>query len=133
MTETRTKRRYAHELYPHPENEWETRPLEVEVPYLYAQAIGWNVWGTGWFDLFPGAYEKGTPEHKLSVQCSGYRTMLLIAHRQRALQADALLQGLTGQEAWEWAEERLGVDLACWCPEGAPCHADVWLEVVNRD
>ena len=30
MTERRTKRRYAHELYPHAE-EGETRPLEVEV------------------------------------------------------------------------------------------------------
>ncbi len=24
-----------------------------------------------------------------------------------------------------------GRDLACWCPLGVPCHADVWLEVVN--
>ena len=32
----RTKRRYAHELYPHA-GEYEVRPLAVEVPYLYAQ------------------------------------------------------------------------------------------------
>ena len=24
-----------------------------------------------------------------------------------------------------------GRDLVCWCREGDPCHADVWLEVVN--
>ena len=35
----RTKRRYAHELFPHPD-ECEVRPLAVEVPYLYARAIG---------------------------------------------------------------------------------------------
>jgi hypothetical protein len=26
-----------------------------------------------------------------------------------------------------------GHDLACWCPLGGPCHADVLLEVANRD
>jgi hypothetical protein len=26
-----------------------------------------------------------------------------------------------------------GRDLACFCPEDGPCHADVWLEVVNDD
>ena len=24
-----------------------------------------------------------------------------------------------------------GHDLACWCPEGSPCHADVLLELAN--
>ena len=24
-----------------------------------------------------------------------------------------------------------GKDLACWCPEGQPCHADVILEIAN--
>lgn len=27
--------------------------------------------------------------------------------------------------------ELRGQDLACWCKLGAPCHADVWLEVAN--
>ena len=26
----------------------------------------------------------------------------------------------------------VGRDLACWCPPGEPCHADVLLEVVNQ-
>jgi hypothetical protein len=26
-----------------------------------------------------------------------------------------------------------GRDLACWCPLGVPCHADVLLQVANRD
>jgi hypothetical protein len=25
-----------------------------------------------------------------------------------------------------------GKDLACWCPPGQPCHADVLIEVANR-
>lgn len=27
--------------------------------------------------------------------------------------------------------ELRGKNLACWCPLDRPCHADVWLEVVN--
>ena len=49
MSERRTIRRYAHEMYPHAE-EGETRALAVEVPYLYAKAVGLDVWGTGWDD-----------------------------------------------------------------------------------
>lgn len=26
-----------------------------------------------------------------------------------------------------------GKDLACWCPLGQPCHADVLLEIANAD
>jgi hypothetical protein len=28
--------------------------------------------------------------------------------------------------------ELAGKNLACWCPPG-PCHADIWLKVVNGD
>lgn len=28
--------------------------------------------------------------------------------------------------------ELAGRDLACWCPLDAPCHADVLLELINR-
>ena len=91
----RTKRRYAHELYPHAE-EWQTRPLELEVPYLYARATGMDVCGTGWFDAEPK--ERGA------------RTHHLVNAQQIALMADAMLQGLTGQEAWAWATQRMTDD-----------------------
>lgn len=29
-------------------------------------------------------------------------------------------------------KELRGKNLACWCKPGAPCHADVWLEVANK-
>jgi len=37
-----------------------------------------------------------------------------------------------------WIIERIkqqlrGKDLACWCPLGMPCHADILLEVANAD
>lgn len=36
-----------------------------------------------------------------------------------------------------WGVDRIrnelaGSDLACWCPLGQPCHADVLLEIANR-
>ncbi len=105
MTELRTKRRYAHELYPHAD-EWEVRPLAVEVPYLYARAIGWDVQGTSWLD-HP---ERGTEAYKTHLRETNDRLALMIGAGQRALIADALLQGLSGQDAWQWAEERCGAD-----------------------
>ncbi|AXG15222.1 DUF4326 domain-containing protein [Intrasporangium calvum] len=29
--------------------------------------------------------------------------------------------------------ELTGLNLACWCAPHQPCHADVWLALVNRD
>ena len=29
--------------------------------------------------------------------------------------------------------ELKGKDLACWCPEGEPCHADVLLKLANQE
>lgn len=86
-----TKRKYAHELYP-PADEWEVRPLSVEVPYLYARALGYGIWGTGWIDADP--------------QESRDRILQLLNARNMALLADAIHQGMTGDEAWAWAAER---------------------------
>ena len=83
-----TDRRYAHEFYPHAA-ESETRPLAVEVPYLYARAIG----------MEPDVDWKSADPY-----LAGYRFTILIHARREALLADALLQGLTGDAAWEWAD-----------------------------
>lgn len=97
----RTKRKYAHEIYPHPE-EYEVLPLHKAVPYLYAKAIGLEVHGTSWFD-WPKQIEEG-PEQDLRWRATGDRTMAMLAARKEAMLADALLQGMKGQEAWEWAD-----------------------------
>lgn len=113
----RTKRRFAHEIYPHAE-EGQTRPLSAEVPYLYAVAIGLRTAGTDWYDLFNG----GDVEKRLVWD----RTTLLVTSRHRALVADALLQGMAGQEAWEWADQRGWDESGEWVYEraehyGVPC------------
>jgi len=92
----RTKRRYAHELYP-AGGEWEVRPLAVEVPHLYAKAMGLEVEGTSWFDLLAS---DGDGPLK-----AGNRIGQLVAARRLAFAADAMAQGLTGDEAWAWAQQ----------------------------
>ncbi|WIE65934.1 hypothetical protein DEI99_005190 [Curtobacterium sp. MCLR17_036] len=96
QAQRRTKRRYAHELYPEG-GEWEVRPLTVEVPYLFARATGFEVDGTGWYDLL-----NGSDDDKRKV---GDRMVLLVNARRIAFLADAMAQGLTGDDAWAWAEE----------------------------
>jgi hypothetical protein len=32
-----------------------------------------------------------------------------------------------------WIEPLRGKNLACWCKPGSPCHADVLLELANKD
>ena len=92
MTERRTKRRYAHELYPHAE-EGETRPLEVEVPYRLARAIGLQLEGTSWTTADP--------------ETTGQRVMEMINETRIALLAVALHESLSGDEAWTYADEAL--------------------------
>ena len=84
----RTKRRYAHELFPEGEMD-EVRAVGVEAVYHYARAIGFDTQGTGWFDAGPGKHAE--------------RVQQLVTERQVALLVDAIAQGFTGQEAWEWA------------------------------
>lgn len=47
---------------------------------------------------------------------------------------DHLVTTLEGKALADKARRKLrGIDLCCWCPLDAPCHADVLLEVANRD
>lgn len=93
----RTKRRYAHELYPHA-GETETRPLDVEVPYLWARYVGFNILGTSWHEV--------EPRSAAGARVQEWRD----AGRIAAL-ADALQRGVTGDEAWAWADGLLTDDM----------------------
>lgn len=93
----RTRRRYTHELYPHAE-EGMTRPLADEVPYLYARVIGLDTFGTG----RSGKIDEGGEAAKAAVA----RMTSQVDALRLALVADALLQGMTGDAAWEWADSR---------------------------
>lgn len=86
MTARRTKRRYAHEIYPHAD-EWQVRPLALEVPYQLAMAVGASVFGTGWME---------------DPASGRQRVAEAMARIEIALLADALHQGMTGEDAWTW-------------------------------
>ena len=45
---------------------------------------------------------------------------------------DDLLAGRLAVAVDDVRAELAGRDLACWCPLDEPCHADVLLEVANR-
>jgi len=92
----RTKRRYAHEAYPH-SAEGEIRPLAVEVPYLLARAVGLDIDDTSWMQAEPRTL-------------AGDRISLYLEAALIALMADAMHQGLTGDEAYTWARSRVSDD-----------------------
>lgn len=52
-----------------------------------------------------------------------------------ALQAAQAFRDLcSASPAWrEMAAKLRGKNLACWCPLDQPCHADVLLELANRE
>lgn len=51
----------------------------------------------------------------------------------RPLAVALFIAYLEANPGWrdQQARELAGADLACWCPLGAPCHADVLLEIAN--
>lgn len=103
----RTKRRYAHELYPEPKPD-QRSDLHVTLPYLFARALGLDTWGTGWGDL-------PRTETRQSVS----RIEEYVAAGQLALMADALTQGLAGAEAWAWVMDRSWDNMPEWLHERA--------------
>lgn len=111
-----TKRKYAHELYPHNEDEYTPRPLIVEVPYLYARAVGYELRGTRWSEVEPRSI-------------GGDRVMYLIAARQIAFLADAMHQGLTGNDAWQWADMRASDETGEWVGERAEYYGVDWERI----
>jgi hypothetical protein len=109
-TERRTKRRYANDLYPHPEED-EIRDLSIEVPYLLSHAWGLRITDTGWTEVQPPAR-------------AGDRVAWHLEAARSAFLADALAQGLSGQEAWEWAAVRVtGDSVGEWLYERARHYA----------
>lgn len=89
MTDRRTKRRYAHELYPDPDGSHTPGPLNRVVPHLYARALGLSVVGTMWSAQAPAV--------------SAARSVDVVNARMIAALVDAISQGFMGQRAYDWA------------------------------
>ena len=62
----------------------------------------------------------GDPEIQTAREAVvAYRVWLRRSHQGQAIRVMQEIVGLRGK------------DLACWCPIGEPCHADVLLELAN--
>lgn len=92
---------------------------------------GGTVYGLPWFEAREVWGRQPKPaEYALYISCSRYRDAVdgsvrtfwnLISVRQRD----------EPERFASWIAPLRGRDLACWCPLGSPCHADVLLEVAN--
>lgn len=92
----------------------------------------------------PGAIYVGRPTrfgnpYRVGLVTCGCRSAGECNHN--TLRVDAAEEAVIGYRAWldAWKPERLaaaleplrGHNLACWCREGQPCHADVLLELLE--
>jgi hypothetical protein len=63
---------------------------------------------------------------------TGYTAANAVDSYRRWLKGEMLLYGKSGNHIPRQARRELrGKNLACWCKQGAPCHADVLLEIAN--
>lgn len=93
-----TEKKFAHEIAPSPPETGGT--LDEALKHHYARAIGLDIADTDWVNAPP--------------KVAGLRTMLLCETRLVAILLDALHQGMTGDEAWEWAWVRAAQPEAEW-------------------
>lgn len=64
-----------------------------------------------------------------------YRELRLFASSSPARAVDAFDRWLHSTDGYKILQrikpELRGINLACWCPPGSPCHADVLLRIAN--
>lgn len=106
-----------------------TRPIRIQL----SRAKGWRMpantvkvdRSTKWGNLF----EVGEPFCPTAADAVSMFKLRLLSHRSYV---PALPDTYFGRLVASIPDLR-GKNLACWCPLDAPCHADVLLELANRD
>ena len=92
----------------------------VSRPSRWGNPVRWVANKT--FDPATGETHPADPEEARRISVQGFRSVL----------ADDELRRLYAYPSDdEIVEELAGKDLACWCPDGSPCHATVLLEIAN--
>ena len=89
-------------------------------PVKRATSIGMGVYKHVWVVgswTSPAIWFKDTREDAVRLSLDAYREW--INHPQQQTLREKAIKSLRGR------------DLACWCPDGSPCHADVLLEIAN--
>lgn len=105
------EQKYAHELYPEPDG----HDLATDVPYLFARALGFRAGTDQWHEYLSSGDEA-------KQRMAWERTVLQCELRGTALVADALAQGMSGQEAWTWSQERADEESGEWIWERATAY-----------
>jgi hypothetical protein len=86
-------------------------------------------WGNHW-----------TVKQYFEARGETYNTELDVLHAMKTC-VEAYRAWMTGEKHWAFGciipfvptiEELRGKNLACWCPHGFPCHADVLLDLANK-
>jgi hypothetical protein len=89
-------------------------------------------WGNPW-RVVPGLLEAAEAVRRFRSDLTNPATLKRIQYR--AIVRSDLFRG--GEAAYLRMKldmhELRGKNLACWCPPDQPCHADVLLEVANRE
>src|SRR5204863_1776086 len=74
-------------------------------------------------------------EDKLGFRTPKELQGILVRDRSHAVELFRKWLSSESEVALEWrksAHVLRGMNLACWCPPGGPCHADVLMEIANR-
>lgn len=96
-----------------------TRPGKWGNPYTVKGVKG--AWITQWVVLNPNGEERGLSYNRKDAALFRAVQLFEFDMRIRLANDPRLLDDLRGK------------NLACWCNVGAPCHADVLLELANRE
>lgn len=91
-------------------------PFPIAKGESRSEGVSRPIWVVGTW-TGPGMWFKDTREEAISTAVAAYRAWIN-SPSQETLREKAVV-ALRGRS------------LACWCPEGSPCHADVLLEIAN--
>lgn len=72
------------------------------------------------------------PGHAFAGAASGYFAVPTVEDAVACFREMIGMDGETATALREMLPELRAKNLACWCKPGAPCHADVLLELANR-
>ncbi|AMV25490.1 hypothetical protein VT84_13915 [Gemmata sp. SH-PL17] len=94
-----------------------------------------TVFGNPWSLKDATASGLFTPEGAAEICVNEFRAWLTRDQSLPICRESEILVRLKSRrdELLKHLPELKGRDLACWCPEGSPCHADVLLEMANRE
>lgn len=110
----------THRIAPSPEP---ARPVRVQLSRKKGWRMPENTVKVTRPGPFGNPFKVGAPSSSAKMAVAHFRVWLTARTEERDPAREYILDNLTRLR---------GKNLACWCPLGAPCHADILLELANR-